>query len=128
MARAAKTPKQNTREAEDSPKPARAGERAEAAQEGAAARAAAPDQDPATPPGARVADGGGAARAAAATPPEVAPPHALLVTGPKRGFRRAGRLFGPTPTRIPLSELTPTEVAALQAEPMLIVTVDPDPN
>lgn len=44
----------------------------------------------------------------------------LRVTGPKKGFRRAGRTFGPEPVDIPLAELDDKVLAALEAEPNLV--------
>lgn len=45
---------------------------------------------------------------------------ALRVTGPKKGFRRAGRTFGPEPVDIPLADLDDAALAALEAEPNLV--------
>ena len=47
-----------------------------------------------------------------------AQPHA---TGGR--FCRAGRCFGTVPTELAEDELTPEQLAALQAEPMLVVEV-----
>jgi hypothetical protein len=46
---------------------------------------------------------------------------ALSVVSPGGAFRRAGRQFGPVPTLIPLSELSKDQIAALRAEPLLVV-------
>ena len=46
---------------------------------------------------------------------------ALRVTGPEGGFRRAGRRFGPEPTDLALTSLTEAQIAALKAEPSLMV-------
>jgi hypothetical protein len=50
---------------------------------------------------------------------------AVKVTGPKKGRRRAGRNFGREPVLIPIDELSEEEVAALDADPALTVTVVP---
>lgn len=55
------------------------------------------------------------AKAAASVP-------GLRVTGPKQGFRRAGRSFGAEPVDIPLAELSDEEIAALEEEPNLVTT------
>ena len=44
----------------------------------------------------------------------------LRVTAKRDGFRRAGRAWSGT-TEVPVSELTEDQVAALKAEPMLVV-------
>lgn len=49
----------------------------------------------------------------------------VKVTGPKKGRRRAGRTFGREPVEIPIEELSEDEVAALNADPALTVTVVP---
>lgn len=46
---------------------------------------------------------------------------ALLVTAKKEGFRRAGRAWSRTETRVEIAELTDDQVEALFAEPMLDV-------
>ena len=43
----------------------------------------------------------------------------LVVSGPAKGRRRAGRAFGPTPERIPLAELSDDDIAAIAADPEL---------
>lgn len=56
------------------------------------------------------------------------PVPALRVVGPKGGFRRAGRTFGPDPIDIALADLTETQVTALTAEKKLVVAeVELDP-
>lgn len=57
------------------------------------------------------------------TEPEPEPMPAITVIGPKGGFRRAGREFGPEPVTIPLDELTGDQIKALRDEPMLAVTM-----
>ena len=46
----------------------------------------------------------------------------LLVTGPKSGRRRAGRLFGAEPVTLVVDELAEAELAAIWADPLLRVT------
>ncbi|WP_158971994.1 hypothetical protein [Chachezhania sediminis] len=61
---------------------------------------------------------------ASATNPQPAPAEAvsvLVITGPARGFRRAGRHFGPEKVIIPVDDLTPTEFERLVNEPALTV-------
>ncbi|MBW4708625.1 hypothetical protein KX928_12605 [Roseobacter sp. YSTF-M11] len=48
----------------------------------------------------------------------------VTVTGPEKGFWRAGRKFDATPVVIPANELTQRQLAALEAEPSLAVKVD----
>lgn len=45
------------------------------------------------------------------------------VTGPPRGFRRAGRRFGPEPTVIPMADLSDAEIAALSGDPNLVTVI-----
>lgn len=47
---------------------------------------------------------------------------ALRVQGPNKGFRRAGRDFGPTPVFIQLADLSEDELAALENEPRLMAS------
>lgn len=47
---------------------------------------------------------------------------ALRVQGPAKGFRRAGRDFGPTPVFVPLEDLSEAELAALENEPRLMTS------
>ena len=64
-----------------------------------------------------------------ATKPRAAGPdtNGLEVISKRDGFRRAGREWSGS-TIVPLSELTPDQVEALQAEPLLIVReVDIEP-
>lgn len=44
----------------------------------------------------------------------------LRVTGPKKGFRRAGRTFTAEAVDIPLADLNEKALAALEAEPNLV--------
>lgn len=46
-----------------------------------------------------------------------------VVVGPQRGFRRAGRAFGPDPVLIPVDELSREEMEALMGEPQLVVSI-----
>lgn len=46
---------------------------------------------------------------------------ALLITSQVEGFRRAGRAWGKTQTRVEIDDLTEQEVIALFDEPMLEV-------
>ncbi|HFQ15137.1 MAG TPA: hypothetical protein ENK41_02175 [Rhodobacteraceae bacterium] len=46
----------------------------------------------------------------------------IRVIGPEGGFRRAGHLFGPGETDIPLDSMSKQQIAAIRAEPRLIVT------
>lgn len=46
----------------------------------------------------------------------------LLVTGPKSGRRRAGRLFGADPVTLLVDELAEGDLAAIEADPLLRVT------
>lgn len=64
---------------------------------------------------------------APATGPDEEPPGGLIVvTGPKRGRRRAGRAFGPEPVKIPLTDLSEDDARAIADDPELSVTVIPD--
>lgn len=70
----------------------------------------------------------GAPEAEAAPPPEaeaMRPPSGLVlvVIGPQRGRRRAGRAFGPEPVSIPLDELSNAEIAAIDDDPELVATI-----
>ncbi|TDE40929.1 hypothetical protein [Antarcticimicrobium sediminis] len=51
------------------------------------------------------------------------PDQIMRVIGPKGGFRRAGRTFGPEPVDIPLEDLSEAEQQALSSEPKLIVAM-----
>jgi len=48
----------------------------------------------------------------------------LVVTGPRNGFRRAGRQFGAEPVRIPLDELDEDELTAILEEPALASSIE----
>jgi len=45
----------------------------------------------------------------------------LIITSARNGFRRAGRAWSTTPTRIDPAEFTPEQLAQLHAEPMLTI-------
>ena len=65
--------------------------------------------------------------AQASEPPRIGEPDpadfVVVVVGPKGGFRRAGREFGPEPVEIPLVDLSKDQQDALAREPRLIVNV-----
>lgn len=46
----------------------------------------------------------------------------LRVQSAVAGFRRAGRAWPAAPTDVPVAELTKAQIAALKAEPRLVVT------
>ncbi len=48
-------------------------------------------------------------------------PHVLVISGPARGFRRAGRRFGPQQVTIPVEDLSGEAYTALLSEPALTV-------
>lgn len=50
------------------------------------------------------------------------PVPSFVITGPKKGRRRAGRSFGPEPVTIPAADLSDDEIAALTSDPGLTVT------
>lgn len=88
------------------------------------------DQDlgsnPATDPPAADPKAKGAANAPKAT--AKTPPAAeldVIVVGPKSGRWRAGRHFTNVPVTIPATALSADELAALRADPMLIVSTKP---
>lgn len=56
----------------------------------------------------------------------VPPQGQIIVRGPARGRWRAGRHFGADPVALDLAALDPVDLAAIQADPLLIVTTDPD--
>lgn len=92
-----------------------------------AAESAEPQHRPPEVPGAT-----GAGEADSKTPPPAPAPDApnldgftLIVTGPKRGRRRAGMVFDATPTRIAAATLTPGQIEALRDDPVLSVEVEP---
>lgn len=93
----------------------------------AADSAAPPDSPPEPTPGAA-----GAGQADSKTPPPAPAPEAaplegfvLVVTGPKRGRRRAGMAFDATTRRIDASALTPGQIEALRDDQALSVEVLP---
>lgn len=109
----------NTQGAQDSLQGAQAPDQAEAPMTAATAEA-----DPAN-----AAEGTKNALAApsagGATPPAEPslPVPTVLVTGPKRGRWRAGMHFTPAPTALPLDDLAPGVLDALQADPALTVQI-----
>jgi hypothetical protein len=56
---------------------------------------------------------------------QAAQPATLTVTGPVQGRWRAGRRFGPAATVLVLDELTEAEITLIQADPMLVTSLDP---
>ncbi|MCW3479734.1 hypothetical protein OL229_09185 [Neisseriaceae bacterium JH1-16] len=50
-------------------------------------------------------------------------PTAIEVVAKCEQFRRAGRVFGREPVRIPLTELDEAQAKALRDEPMLVITL-----
>ena len=48
----------------------------------------------------------------------------LRVVARTEGFRRAGYAFGAEPRHVPLADLKPEQIAALKAEPQLVVVDD----
>lgn len=52
----------------------------------------------------------------------------VTVIGPKKGFRRAGRLFNKEPVTFGADEITGRQYAALEAEPKLQVTLSEKPD
>lgn len=51
--------------------------------------------------------------------------HVLRVVGPAKGRWRAGRKFGPEPVEIPVAELTEQDLAKLEGDPELTVSLVP---
>jgi hypothetical protein len=51
------------------------------------------------------------------------PVPSFVITGPKKGRRRAGRIFGAEPVTIPAADLTEDEIAALTSDAGLKVTL-----
>ena len=49
-------------------------------------------------------------------------PKRIRVIGPEKGRRRAGMRFGAEPTDLDVSDLTPEALAALDADPALMIT------
>lgn len=80
----------------------------------------APEGDP-TPPA--QGNEGQADTAGEGKPSLATPVPSFVVTGPKKGRRRAGRSFGPEPVTIPAADLTEDEIAALTSDPGLTVTL-----
>ena len=52
----------------------------------------------------------------------------LKVIGPKVGRWRAGRHFGPLAAFVPIEELTPEQISAIEGDPMLLSSVVSDPD
>lgn len=74
----------------------------------------------------RAAPEAGADAAAGGTTPPADPSlpvPTVLVTGPKRGRWRAGMHFTSAPTALPLADLAPGVLDALQADPVLKVEI-----
>lgn len=69
---------------------------------------------PAAPKPEASADDVGAAPSPRSTP-------ALIITSAREGFRRAGRPWSATPTRVDIAEFTAEQLAMLRAEPMLTI-------
>lgn len=62
-------------------------------------------------------------KAAKANPEAVETIPALVVVGPKEGFRRAGFRFGAEPVVLRQSDISEEQALALQAEPKLLTSV-----
>ncbi|CCG09270.1 HI1506-related protein [Pararhodospirillum photometricum] len=45
----------------------------------------------------------------------------IRVSARRAGFRRGGRAWGLAPTEVDAATMTPSQLAALEAEPMLVV-------
>lgn len=61
--------------------------------------------------------------------PAAAARQVLRVTARRASFRRAGRVFvGSEPTDLPLDQLSAEQVAAIQAEPMLVAVLVTEPT
>jgi uncharacterized protein (UPF0218 family) len=56
-----------------------------------------------------------------ATSKPSAPKPAIKVVCATPGFRRGGHAFGPEPTVIAIGDLTKQQLAAIRAEPLLVV-------
>lgn len=52
----------------------------------------------------------------------IPPREFVVVVSTREGFRRAGRAWSCTPTRVARDELSEEAFAALRAEPLLVVT------
>lgn len=48
----------------------------------------------------------------------------LRVSGPERGRRRAGHAFGAEAVDLKVDDLTPEQVAAIQADPQLVAVIE----
>jgi len=48
------------------------------------------------------------------------PTPVIEVVGPREGFRRAGRRFGPEATVIPVADLTDDQLTGIETEPALV--------
>lgn len=83
-------------------------------------RAETPHKPGAVPPGKPT----GGTTPAGSLASEIPPGPVLVVTGPKRGRWRAGRLFGPVPTRLSVALVTDAERAAIEADPALTAEVE----
>lgn len=106
-------------------------EAAERGEDGARADAADSAKPPHEPPEPTPGTAG-AGQADSKTPPPAPAPDApnldgfvLVVTGPKRGRRRAGMVFDTTPRRIEASALTPGQIEAIWDDLALSVEVLP---
>lgn len=77
------------------------------------------------PPQSEAKDAGAQEGAPASEPAPEGP--VVTVVGPRSGRRRAGRRFGPEPVRIPVDEISADEAAALMDDPLLVVSLPPDP-
>lgn len=51
----------------------------------------------------------------------------MVIIGPRQGFRRCGRSFGPEEVVIPMEELTDVEAEVLENEPRLMVKIERKP-
>lgn len=70
-----------------------------------------------------------AAAALSEDPPEIALQASIVVViGPAKGRWRAGRHFTAEPTKIRINELSETDLVALQADPVLNVSIVAAPN
>jgi hypothetical protein len=58
----------------------------------------------------------------------ISPESWLKVIGPKTGRWRAGRHFGPIAAFVPIEELTPEQISAIEGDPQLLCTVVSDPD
>lgn len=110
---------------------------------GAAAPTGAADAAPVIQPTTELAAAGAVGQAAAGighgvlsppaavnepAPPPEAKPVTVIVTGPKTGRWRAKRFFTAEPTSINLTDLTETELALIEGDPLLTVQVVDAPH